>query len=212
MSAGGAIDRVLDLSQVPADSPVLALEGVERELAVAPNREQQVVEVVRNAPGELPDRLHLLSLAELLFGRVERFLRPSLGTEAADEARRGAPEDWEQRRKQGGERHEEDDRQRDDLITDAGRDGPVVLVQLESAHPDPAQPYRHVDLEHLRVRPRAALVVEVGHVLDGLAAVRLHGLVGLRPGSDQAVVVGIGHAPVGRIELDPQGAVPEHLT
>ena len=41
-----------------------------RELAVAEDHAQEVVEVVGDAAGELPDRLHLLGLAELLAPRA----------------------------------------------------------------------------------------------------------------------------------------------
>ena len=43
----------------------LVLEAVDQELAVAGDRGQEVVEVVRDAAGEAADRLHLLRLAQL---------------------------------------------------------------------------------------------------------------------------------------------------
>ncbi len=43
-------------------------EGVDEDLGIAENDGQQIVEVVRDAAGELPDGLHLLRLAQLLLG------------------------------------------------------------------------------------------------------------------------------------------------
>ena len=67
--------RVSDAARSPADwiSTRSCRSGssvghvVEHQVAVAENRRQQVVEVVRDAAGELADRLHLLRLAQLLF-------------------------------------------------------------------------------------------------------------------------------------------------
>jgi len=41
-----------------------------REVEIAGDHRQQVVEIVRNAAGELADRLHLLRLLHLFFGRL----------------------------------------------------------------------------------------------------------------------------------------------
>ena len=49
-------------------------ETVEGELAVAADRGQQVVEVVRHAAGELADGLHLLCLAQLVLEAQASFL------------------------------------------------------------------------------------------------------------------------------------------
>src|SRR3712207_7309112 len=45
------------------------------EVAVGEHAGEQVVEVVGDAAGELPDRLHLLRLPELLLAAPERLLR-----------------------------------------------------------------------------------------------------------------------------------------
>src|SRR5581483_4164841 len=45
-------------------------ERLAKELAVAEDRGQQVVEVVRDAAGEPADRLHLLRLQKLLFEQL----------------------------------------------------------------------------------------------------------------------------------------------
>ena len=60
--AGGR-DHVGGLLQVGA-----GLEGQTQRLGVADHDRQQIVEVVREAAGELADRLHLLRLRQLLFG------------------------------------------------------------------------------------------------------------------------------------------------
>ena len=43
--------------------------GASEQLEVPEDRGEEIVEVVRDAAGELPDRLHLLRLAQRLFGR-----------------------------------------------------------------------------------------------------------------------------------------------
>jgi hypothetical protein len=63
---GGTLSRALHLEHVLAHRGAV-VELRERELAVAHDRRQQVVEVVGDAAREPPDRLHLLRLAQLLF-------------------------------------------------------------------------------------------------------------------------------------------------
>ncbi len=52
-----------DLLQLVADVAVFG--SLERNCAVAVNRGEQIVEIVRNAAGEPADRFQLLSLADL---------------------------------------------------------------------------------------------------------------------------------------------------
>jgi hypothetical protein len=49
-----------------------AFRAVERNLALPQHRGEQVVEVVRDSRGELPDRFHPLCVAEPLFGLLAR--------------------------------------------------------------------------------------------------------------------------------------------
>jgi hypothetical protein len=60
----GAVGRPLDLDELVGARP--GADPSPGDLAVAADDGQQVVEVVRDAAGELPDRLHLLRLAELV--------------------------------------------------------------------------------------------------------------------------------------------------
>ena len=60
----GARRRLADLHDVVAPR-VRGSDRVEQELDVAADGGEQVVEVVRDAAGELADGLHLLRLAEL---------------------------------------------------------------------------------------------------------------------------------------------------
>ena len=57
----GPLDRAVDQARRPAAASRQALA---QQLEVAEHGRQQVVEVVRDAAGELADRLHLLRLAE----------------------------------------------------------------------------------------------------------------------------------------------------
>ena len=66
VSAAARSPGRLNLQQIRAQR-ILLRDLVEHQVAVAENRGQQVVEVVRDAAGELADRLHLLRLAQLLF-------------------------------------------------------------------------------------------------------------------------------------------------
>ena len=52
-----------------------SVERLEQQLCVAPHRHQQIVEVVRDAAGEAPDRFELLRLAQLVVALL-RFLVP----------------------------------------------------------------------------------------------------------------------------------------
>ena len=63
-------------------SSILARIGLPREvpqedLAVAHDHGQQIVEIMREAPGETADGFHLLGLPKLLFAHAEGILRPS---------------------------------------------------------------------------------------------------------------------------------------
>ncbi len=58
----GAITRVVDLLQVRAHGVVRA-EPLQEGVGVAEDHGEQIVEVVRHAPGEAADGLHLLRLA-----------------------------------------------------------------------------------------------------------------------------------------------------
>ncbi len=60
----GRLPGAVHLQDVGADRMVLA-ELLDHELAVPEDAGEQVVEVVRDAAGELADRFHLLRLAEL---------------------------------------------------------------------------------------------------------------------------------------------------
>ena len=61
----GAIARRLNFQQIQAQR-ILLRDLVEHQVAVAEDRREQVVEVVRDPAGELTDRFHLLRLAQLL--------------------------------------------------------------------------------------------------------------------------------------------------
>ena len=61
---GGAVGVLLDLHDV-GEGRVARPEAHQQEVAEADHRRQQVVEIVRDAAGELADRLHLLRLGEL---------------------------------------------------------------------------------------------------------------------------------------------------
>ena len=70
---GAALRRVADAVEHPLDLVGIA-DVAQRELAGAEDRGQQIVEIVRQAAGELPERLHLLRPEQLL----ARFLQPLL--------------------------------------------------------------------------------------------------------------------------------------
>ena len=61
-------------------------ELVREHLGVAEDRRQQVVEVVRDAAGELADRFHLVRLPQLLLGPPQRLLGPAVFGDVADGA------------------------------------------------------------------------------------------------------------------------------
>ena len=77
--AGGGADRLDRLHLLRLAQPPL------QDLRVARHDHQQVVEVVRDAAGELADRLHLLRLGELLARFLERDLLLVLGGDVARE-------------------------------------------------------------------------------------------------------------------------------
>ena len=61
---GAVLDRVLGFAQHLALTRVIEA-GLEH-LEIAGDHRQKIIEVVRDAPGQLADRLHLLRLPELL--------------------------------------------------------------------------------------------------------------------------------------------------
>ena len=66
--AGGAVGVLLDVHDVLEGRVARPVVG-EQQVGEADDRGQHVVEVVRDAAGELADRLHLLALRELLLER-----------------------------------------------------------------------------------------------------------------------------------------------
>ncbi len=68
---GGLAGRLLDVQQLGHHLVMLRFESGGDQLSVECDDRQQVVEVVRDAAGELPDGLHLLRLSQL---RLERSL------------------------------------------------------------------------------------------------------------------------------------------
>ena len=97
---GRPADRLLPQGDVaPGPFGAARSEPGLQHLQAGPDGGQQVVEIVRDAAGELADRLHLLALAQLLFGPAQRFgLRLDLRHVAAGRdqyavARAGAPRD-----------------------------------------------------------------------------------------------------------------------
>ena len=66
----GCLDLIDVLAQVGLVGPDLA----SREIAVAGDRLQDVVEVVRDPAGETPDGFHLLGLAQLVLALLERLV------------------------------------------------------------------------------------------------------------------------------------------
>ena len=67
--AGGPVGVLLDVHDVLEGRVARPVVG-EQEVGEADDRGQHVVEVVRDAAGELADRLHLLALRELLLERA----------------------------------------------------------------------------------------------------------------------------------------------
>src|SRR4029077_8482374 len=63
--SGGALARIADLEQVATFRGV-GRHAAERQLTEAKNSRQHVVEIVRDAAGQLANRLHLLRVIELL--------------------------------------------------------------------------------------------------------------------------------------------------
>ncbi|PAV93239.1 hypothetical protein WR25_13223 [Diploscapter pachys] len=98
----GALGR-LDRAVQQAEAAVAVGELAAQEIETAQDRGQQIVEIVRDAAGQLADRLHLLALPQRLFGALQRLvLPPRLGHVAArtiDQAAlgRGQPGDPAQR-------------------------------------------------------------------------------------------------------------------
>jgi hypothetical protein len=62
---GCPLARLQHLGKIFA-AGIVVVERVPHQLAEAAHGSQKVIEVVRNAPGQSPDTLHLLRLAELL--------------------------------------------------------------------------------------------------------------------------------------------------
>ena len=73
----GAVDEPLDVF-VPS-----GVDAALQHLHRPDDGRQQVVEVVRDAAGELADRLHLLRMAQRLFGLAQGVLRFALGGDVA---------------------------------------------------------------------------------------------------------------------------------
>ena len=67
---GRPIGILMDLHQIGIIHVVLIV-AQQKEIAVAGNRCQQIVEIMRHSPGKLADRLHLLALHELRFQRLQ---------------------------------------------------------------------------------------------------------------------------------------------
>src|SRR5204862_4150 len=101
-----------DLRRVAAQRIVLA-EILDEHLGVAEDRREQVVEVVRDAARQLPDRVHLERVPELLLALAERVFGPLPFGQVADEAR-------EQR---GGARLDARDRELRRELAAVGPDG-----------------------------------------------------------------------------------------
>ena len=68
--AGRAFHRIVEVVE---DFAARAVEPAPGEVDAADHDRQHIVEVVRDAAGELADRLHLLDLAELGLGRLALF-------------------------------------------------------------------------------------------------------------------------------------------
>lgn len=96
---GGALRGLMDLGQ---QCPWPAFRYVpERQLQIAEDDRQQIVEIVRDAAGQLPERFHLLRLPQAGFGG---FPRLGLGIEFAGSLHR----QQDQRDEQRGRRDSED--------------------------------------------------------------------------------------------------------
>ena len=65
----GALGGLTAIAEPAADA-LLALDAAQREIEIADDRGEQVVEVVRDAAGEAADRFHLLRLAQRFLGRL----------------------------------------------------------------------------------------------------------------------------------------------
>ena len=65
--AGRALHRIVE---VVRDFAARAVEPAQREVDAADDDREHIVEIVRDAAGQLADRLHLLDLAELRLGRL----------------------------------------------------------------------------------------------------------------------------------------------
>ena len=76
--------RLLRLLQ--QDLLFIAVQLRVQELVVSGDDQQQVVEIVRNAAGELSDGLHLLSLGEPALALSQRFLHMLAVTQVVDHA------------------------------------------------------------------------------------------------------------------------------
>ena len=65
----GALGGLAGIGE-PAAHALLAVEAAQREIEIADDRGEQIVEVVRDAAGEAADRLHLLRLPQCFLGRL----------------------------------------------------------------------------------------------------------------------------------------------
>jgi hypothetical protein len=138
-------------------------QGVHRQLGVAQDDGEEVVEVVRHAPGQGADGLHLLRLHELLLAAAERRLGALLRGEVEHEAdavgileHRHSHEDWHT----SAVRTEELllPRPSDTLHLELRRRGGVDLVPFRRGYVVPAMPTRQ------KVVAREAQHVEIGVV------------------------------------------------
>jgi len=78
--SAGALTRLADFLQIGHETGLVRdLLLFEQELAVAQDCRQQVVEVMRNAAGQMANRLHLLCLPKLFLGQAQRLLRGAAG-------------------------------------------------------------------------------------------------------------------------------------
>ena len=75
-AAPGAVDRA---PQAGHRAPLYRVDIVARDLQIAEDDGQQIVEVMRHAAGQLPDRFQLAGLQQLLAGAVEQLLCLALG-------------------------------------------------------------------------------------------------------------------------------------
>ena len=130
----------------------------------------------------------------------------------AAEAPRHTAKQREERQIEREQHDGEHGRHRPEGRRGGGGDRPVVLVDLDHADAPALDDHRRVGLERLRVRPCAALVVEVAMSV-AVSCVRKTSSTGVLAGSsaDQIVSVRVGDEPARAVELDPERAVDQHL-